>query len=74
VTVAEQFGRNLRTARRHAFISQEALARTAGLHRTEIGLLERGKREPRLATVIKLADALGVEAGDLIFRIRRKAG
>ncbi|HEX6665784.1 MAG TPA: helix-turn-helix transcriptional regulator [Solirubrobacterales bacterium] len=74
MTVAEQFGRNLFMARRRAYISQEALGRAPGLHRTHIGLLEKGTREPRLDTILKLADALGVEAGDLIFRIRRNAG
>lgn len=28
------------------------------LHRTEIGMLERGEREPRLSTIIKLVGAL----------------
>ncbi len=72
MTVAEQFGRKLFVARRHAYHSQDSLAVMAGLHRTEISLLERGLREPRLLTIIKLADALGVEAGDLVFRIRRE--
>jgi transcriptional regulator with XRE-family HTH domain len=74
VTVAEQFGRELFAVRRRAYYSQDALGAAAGLHRTEISLLERGLREPRLLTIIKLADALGVEAGDLIFRIRRREG
>jgi transcriptional regulator with XRE-family HTH domain len=72
VTVAEQFGRNLFMARRRAFFSQEALAKAAGLHRTHIGLLEKGRREPRLGTILRLADALGIEAGELVFGIRVK--
>lgn len=40
--------------------SQEALAKITALHRTEVSLLERGRREPRLSTIIKLADALSV--------------
>jgi transcriptional regulator with XRE-family HTH domain len=32
----------------------------ASLHRTEIGLLERGARVPRIDTLVKLAAALGV--------------
>jgi transcriptional regulator with XRE-family HTH domain len=39
--VARRFGRNLRRARRRAGLSQERLGVAAGLHRTEIGLLER---------------------------------
>jgi transcriptional regulator with XRE-family HTH domain len=71
VTVAEQFGRKLFMARRRACHSQESLAKAAGLHRTAISITERGQREPRLDTILRLADALGVEAGDLIFGIRR---
>jgi transcriptional regulator with XRE-family HTH domain len=55
-----QFGRNLLRYRRRAGLSQGRLAYLAVLHRTEISLLERGRREPRLSTVVKLASALEV--------------
>lgn len=58
--VARRFGENLRRARRAAAISQEELGFRSGLHRTEIGLLERGARVPRLDTLLKLAAGLGV--------------
>lgn len=58
--VARHFARNLRSARLRAGISQEELGSRAGLHRTEIGLLERGGRVPRTDTVIKLASGLGL--------------
>lgn len=58
---AERFARNLLRARKAAGLSQEALAFRAALHRTEIGLLERGVRMPRIDTLAKLAGALGVE-------------
>lgn len=41
------------------------MAFRASLHRTEIGLLERGGRLPRVDTLAKLAGALGVEPGAL---------
>jgi len=59
--VARRFGENLRGVRRQAGISQEALGFRAGLHRTEVGLLERGERIPRIDTLMKLACALGVK-------------
>lgn len=62
----EQFGRNLRGARREAGLSQEQLAERSGLHMTEISRLERGVRDPRLATVVRLARGLGVRAADLL--------
>lgn len=55
----DRFAVNLRRAREAAGISQEKLAEQCELHRTEISLLERGGREPRLGTLIKLATALG---------------
>ena len=38
----------------------------ASLHRTEIGLLERGERMPRIDTAIKLAGALGLPLASLV--------
>ena len=60
-SVARRFGENLRRVRRRAGISQEEAGFRSGLHRTEIGLLERGERTPRIDTVVKLAGALGVK-------------
>ena len=55
----DRFAVNLRKARQKAGISQEELATRCELHRTEVSLLERGGREPRLGTMVKLASALG---------------
>ena len=41
-------------------MSQEAVGFRTGLHRTEIGLLERGQRVPRIDTLVKLCAAVGV--------------
>jgi transcriptional regulator with XRE-family HTH domain len=60
IGVARQFGTNLRMARRRADLSQEEVGVLASLHRTEIGLLERGARVPRIDTLIKIAAALGI--------------
>lgn len=64
--VAERFGRNLFMARRRADLSQEELARAASVHRTEIGLLENGKRVPRIDTLAKLARCLEITPNDLM--------
>ena len=58
----DRFAANLRRARATAGISQEELADRCELHRTEVSLLERGGREPRLGTLVKLATALGTTA------------
>jgi transcriptional regulator with XRE-family HTH domain len=51
-------------------LSQEALGYRAELHRTEISLLERGLREPRLSTIVRVARALKVAPRDLLDGIR----
>ena len=61
-----RFARNLRAQRLRSGLSQESLASASTLHRTEISLLERGEREPRLSTIVRLARGLGVPAATLL--------
>jgi transcriptional regulator with XRE-family HTH domain len=63
---SEAFGDRLRSERKKAGLSQEELATGSGLHRTEVGLLERGGRIPRADTVVRLAATLGVSPGTLL--------
>lgn len=63
---ARRLGKNLWTARRRAGYSQEDLGDLASLHRTEIGLLETGKRLPRIDTLMRLAAALEVGMETLV--------
>ena len=56
--VRKQFAANLRRYRLAAGLSQEALAYLCDLHRTEISLLERCKRSPRLETIVILSRGL----------------
>ncbi len=65
MTPQERFAANLRRARTEVGISQEELGYRCDLHRTEISLLERAGREPRLATIVKLAGALGTTPAKL---------
>jgi DNA-binding XRE family transcriptional regulator len=64
--VAVSFGQNLRRLRRRAGLSQDDLAVRASLHRTEIGMLERGKRLARVDTLIQLSGAMEVDPNELI--------
>jgi len=68
--LAEYFGRRLRQRRRQAFMSQVELARLLDLHRTEIGALERGRRIPRLDTILKLAAGVEASPCELIAGLR----
>jgi transcriptional regulator with XRE-family HTH domain len=66
VELKRSFGRNLRRIRRESGYSQEALAFRAEVHRTEVSLLERGKRDPGVNMTLRLAGALGVDPGELL--------
>jgi transcriptional regulator with XRE-family HTH domain len=65
MTPQERFALNLRKARTKAGVSQEELGYLCDLHRTEVSLLERAGREPRMATIIKLAGALNTKPSEL---------
>lgn len=60
------FDTNLREAREAAGLSQESLGHRADFHPIEVNRIERGRRNPGLLTIIKLAKALGIPAGDLL--------
>lgn len=63
------FGSNLRSARQRAGLTQEALGHRANFHPTEVNRIERGRRNPGLLTIVKLAKALDIPAGDLLARL-----
>lgn len=60
------FGKRLREVRREHGMSQDQLADRAGVHATVIGRMERGLREPRVTTVLRLAQGLSVQPGTLM--------
>ncbi|AYN97419.1 XRE family transcriptional regulator [Pseudomonas sp. LTJR-52] len=59
------FGRRLRDIRLAAGMSQEELASRAELDRTYVSGCERGKRNPSLKTIAKLAKALKINLTEL---------
>lgn len=59
--IIKVFSSNLRKYRTALGISQEAFAEKAGLHRTYISAVERGKRSISLDNIQKISDALGIE-------------
>lgn len=59
-------GRNVQALRRERGLSQERLAHDAGLDRTYVGGIERGKRNPSIGVVAQLAAALGTSVVALL--------
>ena len=74
MSVREQFASNLVYLRNRAGLSQEELSFLASLHRTEIGMLERGVRLARVDTLVKLAGALRVTPEELLDGISWQPG
>lgn len=66
---SDQFGRRLLEARRGAKLTQKDLALRASMEQPQISSFERGIVCPRLDSVVRLADALGLRARDLIGEI-----
>jgi transcriptional regulator with XRE-family HTH domain len=62
----EIFATNLRQERQRLKLSQEALGFRCDLNTSEISRLERSARDPRLATIVKLARALEIPACELL--------
>jgi transcriptional regulator with XRE-family HTH domain len=60
--------RLLADARTKEGLSMEALAERAGLDRTYVGLLERGRRQPTVVAAAALSNALGLSLADLLMR------
>lgn len=68
--ILTSFGEIVREYRKKQGISQEELAFRAGLHRTYIGMIERGEKNITLTNISKLATALNIRIRDLFNEIQ----
>lgn len=71
---ASLFGERLRAHRLSAGWSQMRLAEEAGLHFTYVSSVERGERNISLLNIVRLAAALGIDAGVLVSGLVPGAG
>lgn len=69
---AEAFGLVLRELRIKNGLTQEGLGFEAGVQRTYVSILELGQQQPSLTTILKLASALGLPAGDLVQLVEKR--
>jgi transcriptional regulator with XRE-family HTH domain len=69
---AEVFGSLIRRLRTERGLTQEVLAERTDLSVSYIGFIERGENVPTLSIVLDLADALQVQAADLVGDVSRK--
>ena len=62
--ISEEFGKSVRKLRMERGLSQEKLAFLSNMHRTYIGGIERGERNPSLKNIGAIARALDVDLSD----------
>lgn len=62
----KNFANKVKCMRERQGISQEKLAEKAGLHRTNIGMVERVERNPSLISIYKIAEGLGTDVKELL--------
>lgn len=61
-----RLGIHIRQLRQALGKGQEEFADNAGIHRNHIGLIERGKLDARISTLVKIATALNVSVSTLL--------
>lgn len=66
----EAFGARVRARRQALGKSQEKLAQDSGLHWTFVGQVERGRRNLSLMNILKLAEGLEIDPGELVAGLR----
>ena len=71
-TLTEAFGEVLRELRVERDLTQEELALEADTERSHISALERAEKGPFLGTILRLARALNMSAGELIKLVEQK--
>lgn len=65
-SLVKVFADNVRRERVRQGISQELLAERAGVHRTYVGMLERGEKNVTIYNIERIAHALGVDPASLL--------
>ncbi|HIE5095653.1 MAG: XRE family transcriptional regulator [Stenotrophomonas sp.] len=60
------FAANVRRLRKERGMSQEQLAEAAGVHRTYVGMIERGEKNVTIYNIERIAKALDVSPGSLL--------
>ncbi len=63
---AKKLGKNLKRIRTQRGISQGDIVRALKMDRAFVSNIENGKTNPTLATIAKLAKAIGVSVGELM--------
>lgn len=66
MSIKVQFGKIIKRLRANAGLSQEELAYRAGMHRTYIGIIERGEKNITLENAYKISKALNIPLSHIL--------
>jgi transcriptional regulator with XRE-family HTH domain len=65
ITISKRLGKSVRALREKKKWSQEELAHQSGLARSFTGAIERGEKDLRLTTLVKLSNTFKIPIGQL---------
>lgn len=63
----ETVGNNIRKARKEKCVSMDQLVKMTGIAKSTISNIENYKADPKLVTVVKIAEALDYRIEDLLY-------
>lgn len=69
IELSKAFGVVVRARRIELKLSQEELAHQAGLHRTYIGMIERGEKNITLENISKISNSLKLSISELFLNL-----
>ena len=68
IIIPVKIGENVRAVRHRNFMTQAQLAKAAGLSQRTLVNIETNRVQPHFSTIIRLAEALGVDPSELAHR------
>lgn len=71
MTAAQAFATALKRLRTSYGLTQEALAHAAGLSLTSLARIETAVQEPKIGTVLNLANAMNISGAELVAEMER---
>ncbi len=72
--IASNVVRLLKKEREKRGLSMNVVAQRSGLSHSIISLIERDMRNPTLDTLLRIADAIGVDLGKILMQARKELG
>jgi transcriptional regulator with XRE-family HTH domain len=72
--IAANVVRLLREAREERGLSMNVVAQRSGLSHSIVSLIERDLRNPTLDTLLRMAEAIGIDLGEILVQARKEAG